>query len=441
MSSWSWRLGVALSFVALGSFATVAGVLSQRADRFPATLFGAGASPGEPTGAGGGATGGTEPRPSTRAADRTIFGSAIRGHMPVPNGGAGVVKATPMAQAGPTLLVSADAAEVRLIDDVGAIIHSWHKAFDDVRSWSGDSHWGPDWPPQHQGRSFFRDARLLADGSILALFEGLGLVRLDAQSRVAWASRVGQKHDSFDVADNGVIYALSRRVVTRKLRLVSFRPPGDRIVETEVVVLQDDGREVERFSLLDALLDSDHATLLEWGKYADALGATCIRLAKHGSYRGQMVVCFRNLGSIAIVDPASRRVTAVFAGLVDLPSFATPLQSGRILAFGNTSLAGHATAVEFEPRTQRIVWRYPMPGEPPLRSEQFGMCQRLPNDNTLITESFSGRAIEVTSSGQIAWEYRTPYRHGERVATLFRAERIDARALRFTPRGSNGGGQ
>ncbi len=441
MRSHVWRVAACCGLAAIAVVSTVAGVVAERTGSFPATLFRTEASLPAPGGGGGGAAGGTAPRPTPIEADGGIFDRTIRGYHPPPGDGGGVVRSTPRTQAGPTLLVSADAAEVRLIDVSGNVVHSWTRAFDDVGSWRGDSRWGPTWPPRHQGRLFFRDARLLGDGGLLALFEGLGLVRLDVKSEVQWASRVGQMHDSFDVTADGTIYALSRRVVVRRLGLATFRPPGDRIVESELVVLKGDGREVGRISLLDALLDSDHALLLEWGKHVDPLGAVSVHVARHGRYRGQLVVCLRNLGSIAIINQVSRQVTSVFAGLVDLPSSATALRSGHILAFGNASHGGHASVLEFEPLTQKIVWRYPMPGEPPLRSTEFGTCQRLRNNNTLITESFAGRAIEVTSNGEIAWEYRTPYRFGESAATLFRAERIDPRSMRFTPRGAGSVGR
>lgn len=39
----------------------------------------------------------------------------------------------------------------------------------------------------------------------------------------------------------------------------------------------------------------------------------------------------------------------------------------------------------------------------------MGLAQRLPNDNTLITESSFGRFFEVTNEGEIVWEYVNPY--------------------------------
>src|SRR5258706_14516162 len=39
----------------------------------------------------------------------------------------------------------------------------------------------------------------------------------------------------------------------------------------------------------------------------------------------------------------------------------------------------------------------------------MGNAQRLPNGNTLITESSFGRFFEVTKEGEIVWEYVNPF--------------------------------
>ena len=55
------------------------------------------------------------------------------------------------------------------------------------------------------------------------------------------------------------------------------------------------------------------------------------------------------------------------------------------------------------------------------------LADRLPNGNTLITVSESGRAIEVTPEKEVVWEFSNPKRAGENnelIATLFQVERI-----------------
>ena len=63
----------------------------------------------------------------------------------------------------------------------------------------------------------------------------------------------------------------------------------------------------------------------------------------------------------------------------------------------------------------------------PLFSKTCGTAQPLANGNILIAESDRGRAIEVTTDGDIVWEFYNPHRAGERnelIATLFEMRRV-----------------
>ena len=68
--------------------------------------------------------------------------------------------------------------------------------------------------------------------------------------------------------------------------------------------------------------------------------------------------------------------------------------------------------LEIDPVTQHIVWQYTAEdsGQPPWTffSSFVSNAQRLPNGNTLIT-GMHGRIFQVTPSGQVVWEYLTPY--------------------------------
>jgi hypothetical protein len=67
-------------------------------------------------------------------------------------------------------------------------------------------------------------------------------------------------------------------------------------------------------------------------------------------------------------------------------------------------------------------------------SPRMGCAQRLPNGNTLITESSFGRFFEVTKEGEIVWEYVNPFfgrplfggREGSESNQVFRAYRYSA---------------
>jgi hypothetical protein len=97
--------------------------------------------------------------------------------------------------------------------------------------------------------------------------------------------------------------------------------------------------------------------------------------------------------------------------------------AGNLLVFDNQGGAGYPPAplgiyagsrvLEIDPVTKQIVWQHTAEdsGRPPWTffSSFVSNAQRLPNGNTLITEGMHGRIFQVTPSGQVVWEYLTPY--------------------------------
>ncbi|NKC11401.1 MAG: thioredoxin [Gammaproteobacteria bacterium] len=127
---------------------------------------------------------------------------------------------------------------------------------------------------------------------------------------------------------------------------------------------------------------------------------------------------------------------------------------GNILVFDNGGAAGfgapnpgapdgtwnalrdHSRVLEINPITLEIVWEctartigYPCGGEDfsKFYSRYKSAAQRLPNGNTLITESNCGRVFEVARDGEIVWEYINPHNQAKRdglfVSDVFRAYR------------------
>lgn len=74
---------------------------------------------------------------------------------------------------------------------------------------------------------------------------------------------------------------------------------------------------------------------------------------------------------------------------------------------------GWSRVVELDPLTREIVWEYKAPTPTDFYSEARGSCQRLPNGNTLITNSNSGQVFEVTRDGDIVWEFLSPHLNDE----------------------------
>jgi outer membrane protein assembly factor BamB len=80
------------------------------------------------------------------------------------------------------------------------------------------------------------------------------------------------------------------------------------------------------------------------------------------------------------------------------------LENGNILLFDNGF--EQSRILEIDPQTNHIVWSYGPNGS--FFSETRGSNQRLPNGNTLITESDSGYVFEVTQTGETVWKFANP---------------------------------
>jgi hypothetical protein len=89
---------------------------------------------------------------------------------------------------------------------------------------------------------------------------------------------------------------------------------------------------------------------------------------------------------------------------------------------------GNSRVLEIDPVTLKKVWEYSVPGNESYRffSHYVSSAQRLVNGNTLITEGADGRLFEVTTAGDIVWEYVSPYftQGANRTNRVYRAYRV-----------------
>jgi hypothetical protein len=114
------------------------------------------------------------------------------------------------------------------------------------------------------------------------------------------------------------------------------------------------------------------------------------------------------------VDLEEPRLTWAIAGLTSRNHDPTFLENGNLLLFDNSGGEdGHSRVLEIDPFTQQVVWSYDGNAANGFFSECCGTNHRLPNGNTLMTETGAGRAIEVTPGGEIVWEFLNPHRGGE----------------------------
>ncbi|MBV8621352.1 MAG: aryl-sulfate sulfotransferase [Curvibacter sp.] len=130
---------------------------------------------------------------------------------------------------------------------------------------------------------------------------------------------------------------------------------------------------------------------------------------------GTVLMSLRVSSGLIGVEPASGRVRwHLPPPLLSHQHAPVPLDNGRILVFDNGNFrpgshVSYSRVLEIDPLSQAIGWTYSDPMPTAFYSPYMGNAQRLPNGNTHITESASGRLFEVTPQGEVVWEYILPW--------------------------------
>jgi hypothetical protein len=281
-----------------------------------------------------------------------------------------------------------------LIDVDGEVLHDW----------------------EHSTSANWEFARLLPDGGIVARHKG-GFTRLTRDSELVWTVRVSSHHDLCLFEDQ--IYALTQETVSNP-SVHGSNPTVEHFVARYTL----DGEFIDRISLFDVIERSSYRFLLPSIDHLEFRGEGHARDAKldiiHSNHvevfdgslahlgnlyrRGNILVCVRQLNFIMVFDPDSLEILWLWgpSNLV-YPHHPVPTDNGGILLFNNGRQ--RSEVLEVDPLSYRIEWRYSEEG---FFSKRRGGAHRLPNGNTLITESDRGRVLEVTVDGDVVWRFANP---------------------------------
>ncbi len=313
-----------------------------------------------------------------------------------------------------------------LMDMTGHILHRWHLKYLDA--WRTQTEVGL--PRSNKTAGYWRRAHLFNNGDVLAIFEGLGIVKVDSASDLLWSNINGAHHD-LDIAGDGRIF-----VLTREPKMIPRVNPDLPILEDFIVILDPSGQEIDRTSVLEAFENSAYAAVLDGMKESGDVFHTNTLEILDGSLAdelpafaaGNVLICLRELDVIAVVDLGRAEVVWALAGTWKAPHQPTVLPGGSMLLFDNKGNRGMSRVIEFDPATLEMIWSYAGAEPPDFFSKECGSNQRLPNGNTLITESDRGKVFEVAPDGRVVWKYFNPAQggdDGEFIATLFEVIRLD----------------
>ena len=345
----------------------------------------------------------------------------LQGYKPVPEK-TGVIRYDRKAACpGLNFYLSASVPGAFLINMRGELVHKWMIN------------------PKEVGlpeESHCRRAHIFPDGRLLGIFEGDGklsgpLIKLDLDSRILWEYR-GNCHHDLSVADDGLIYILTHR---RRNEYPGQNLTGD-ILEDFITILSSEGKEIKSVSLIKCFIQSPYFYVMNSvGTQGDIFHTNTIevldgRLEEKIPIfkKGRVLISIRNLSVIALIDLEKEKVCWLLWGMWNVQHQPTVLENGNLLIFDNSEKTKNSRVIEFNPLTQEIVWSYRGDSKNTFYTGIIGSNQRLPNGNTLITESETGRAFEVTGDNRIVWEFVNPNRAGtdkNLIATLYELIRIN----------------
>jgi hypothetical protein len=329
--------------------------------------------------------------------------------------------------------------EAYLIDMNGNLVHRWYYDQDYLNLWS--------------------HALFLDNGDLIVLNKFLYIFQIDWNSNLKWQERRPVHHDVAR-ADDGTLYVIERNTMdyrdlrVRFVEIAHLTPEGEEIDRWSTYQHLDDLKSVlDQASFFDNVLDSmlaEGVPLDSIRKEPGRLGAgrfgrnvhvydyfhlntisivpdTPLGRRDTRFAAGNLLLCFRNVNQIAVLDWKRKKLTWGWGeGVLQWPHHPTMLPDGHILVFDNGTVREYSAVLELDPAEETVVWEYKADPPEAFYSWDMGSAQRLPNGNTLICESDDARVFEVTREGEIVWEWYNPkLSEGHRVRVY--------RMLRYPP--------
>lgn len=245
--------------------------------------------------------------------------------------------------------------------------------------------------------------------------KGGAVLEVDWFGRVLWEVRhPDHHHDARRLRNGNVLLLCSRAVPAQLMSRIQGGLPGteaDSVMYSDYLVeMTITGEVVWEWRTWEHLDPATHPITLQ-DRRSEWTHANSVAEMDDGN----LVVSFRNISTVIMIE----RSTGQIAWELGSPPLAQqhtplPLSNGNLLIFDNgTHRRDHPGAysrvVEVDPRTSTITWEYTDPSLFEFFSPYLGNAQRLANGNTLICEGCHGRIFEVTPSGEVVWEYVSPY--------------------------------
>ena len=272
---------------------------------------------------------------------------------------------------------------------------------------------------------------LYENGDLLASYHGhntypfgVGLARFDWDGKLLWKRELFNHH-KFDVAADGTIFAPAHKTFDSPLQLGETRKnlvcETTKIYEDIIYLIDDAGRVIDQISVLQSLLDSGYAGLLALTTDScDPIHLNDVRVlsaADAPQYpalaAGDLLISMRNISSLAVIDPTTRRVKWLIAGVTIRQHSPHFIGNNEILVLDNQGGRvdqGGSRLVRINLASDSVETVYPRPNsdERDFFTEAAGYNDlSARRDRALVALSQQGRVLEIDlKSGEVLWEFK-----------------------------------
>jgi outer membrane protein assembly factor BamB len=248
-------------------------------------------------------------------------------------------------------------------------------------------------------------------------FMGGAAMEVDWNGKILWEVRRPDHHHDGRLLKNGNIMLLCASELPDEIaaRVRGGRPrtevDGKKIWADFLVEMTTDGKVVWQWRTWDHLdPEKDTITAVQDERAEWTHGNTIFEEPD-----GNLLVSFRDISTVVRIDRRTGKILWKL-GAPPLSGQHAPvrLANGNILMFDNGAHRldesfPFSRAIEVNPSTNEIVWKYQEPRMWNFYSPRISNAERLPNGNTLINEGMFGRFFEVTPQGDVVWEYVNPH--------------------------------
>lgn len=313
----------------------------------------------------------------------------------------------------------------KIVDNQGKVIHQW--AIDWFKLWPNPEHLNEKIRPKEKPGSHIQGIVFMPDGDLVFNFEHLGLMRLSFCGEVVWRLPY-RTHHSVHLDESGNLWVGGQ--IDHDEPLTELPNHNAPFIEPTVLEVSSAGRILTEISVFDLLIENGLQGLLymsttnNWGTSVsgDTLHLNDVEsfpsTFKNGEFeRGDILISLRNINTILVFNKNTRKIKYINIGSFIRQHDPDFVDGNTISVFDNNNLSSPSTS-SFAGETglsSRIVVLNVLENrtsvffegskDNPFFTNIMGKHQWLPNGNALISESRSGRAFEITSEGDVVWEY------------------------------------